>query len=94
MYTEQEVEAIARRAASLAREDERRHLVEIVRAEVDRASRRLLVGRDAAAYLSMGKRRLYALADAGRVPFEDRGGSVGYVFDRADLDALAHDLTR
>ena len=49
--------------------------------------------REAARYLSMGRRALLDLAEAGRIAYEDRGGSVGYVFNRVDLDALADELT-
>ena len=91
-YTEAEVEAIRqqeRRATARAAAEEVRDLV---RREVERVSRRRMTLRQAAAYLSIGVKGLRQLANGGRIRFEDRGGSVGYLFDRDDLDALAAEL--
>ena len=93
MFSEAEVADLIRSAAREAAEATRRVVREEMRAEVDRASRRRMTTREAARYLSMGRRALLDLAEAGRIAYEDRGGSVGYVFNRVDLDALADELT-
>ena len=94
MYTEAELEAARREERRATAEAVAKHFVGLVRDEVERVSRRRLNTRQAATYLSVGRRALREYADAGRIPYEDRGGSVGYVFDRDDLDALAADLAR
>ena len=91
-YTEEEVAEIVGRTIASTQDATRKQVIDAVRAELARATRQRLTAREAAAYLRMGRARFDALVQERGVPYEDRGGSVGFVFNRADLDALAGGL--